>query len=145
MKTNLAAAVVSLFLAGGGSAIAQTTDPVITIESGPAATVTEDAVEAAVEQTEAAVAEAGQEAGGTIEDLRNELYARLEDSRLEMESILKETQTTTGLTDTQIYGIAVGIVAGAVAADLLGASGIGSLAITVGGAAVGSWVGGAVE
>jgi len=45
-----------------------------------------------------------------------------------------------GLTDAQVWGIAVGIVAGAFAADMLGAGGLVTLGLAAGGGAVGNWI-----
>jgi hypothetical protein len=47
-------------------------------------------------------------------------------------------QVPAGLTDAQIYGIAVGIVAGALAADLAGLNGLGTLTLTAIGGALGN-------
>jgi hypothetical protein len=49
-------------------------------------------------------------------------------------------QAPAGLTDAQIYGIAVGIVAGALAADLAGLNGLGTLALAAVGGALGNWL-----
>jgi hypothetical protein len=49
-------------------------------------------------------------------------------------------QVPAGLTDAQIYGIAVGIVAGALAADLAGLNGLGTLALAATGGALGNWL-----
>jgi hypothetical protein len=45
-----------------------------------------------------------------------------------------------GLTNAQVWGIAVGIVAGAVAADMLGAAGVVTLGLAAGGGALGNWI-----
>jgi hypothetical protein len=49
-------------------------------------------------------------------------------------------QVPAGLTDAQVYGIAVGIVAGAFAADLAGLNGLGTLALAAAGGALGNWL-----
>jgi hypothetical protein len=49
-------------------------------------------------------------------------------------------QVPAGLTDAQIYGIAVGIVGGALAADLVGFNGLGTLALAAAGGALGNWL-----
>jgi hypothetical protein len=49
-------------------------------------------------------------------------------------------QVPAGLTDAQIYGIAVGIVGGALAADLAGLNGLGTLAFAAAGGALGNWL-----
>lgn len=47
---------------------------------------------------------------------------------------------STGLNDQQIYGIGAGLLAGVVAADVLGTGGLGSLAVVGLGGMIGNWV-----
>jgi hypothetical protein len=49
-------------------------------------------------------------------------------------------QVPASLTDAQVYGIAVGIVAGAFAADLAGLNGLSTLALAAAGGALGNWL-----
>jgi hypothetical protein len=49
-------------------------------------------------------------------------------------------QIPAGLTNAQVWGIAVGIVAGAFAADMLGAGGLVTLGLAAGGGAAGNWI-----
>lgn len=108
-------------------------------QQAPATAVPEQ-VEEAASEVGAAASQTVEEAEDTLTALRNELNARLEQSRVELEELLKQTQSTTGLTDEQIYGIAAGIVAGAVVADLLGGGGLMTISLSAGGAALGNWI-----
>lgn len=49
-------------------------------------------------------------------------------------------QVPAGLTNAQVWGIAAGIVAGGIVADLLGASGVVTLGLAAGGGALGNWL-----
>jgi hypothetical protein len=75
-----------------------------------------------------------------VEELRAELKELLEQSREGAESVVREFQASTGITDSQVYGIAAGIVAGAVVADLLGGGGLATIALAAGGGALGNWI-----
>jgi hypothetical protein len=75
-----------------------------------------------------------------IEELRAELRELLEQSREGAEDFVREFQATTGITDSQVYGIATGIVLGAVVADLLGGNGLATVALATGGGALGNWI-----
>jgi hypothetical protein len=74
------------------------------------------------------------------EELRAELKALLEQSREGAEGMVRQFQSSTGITDSQVYGIAAGIVVGALAADLLGGGGLATIALAAGGGAVGNWI-----
>jgi len=75
-----------------------------------------------------------------IEELRQELKELLEQSREGAEDVVREFQASTGITDSQVYGIAAGIVVGAVLADLMGGGGLATIALAAGGGALGNWV-----
>jgi hypothetical protein len=75
-----------------------------------------------------------------VEELRAELKELLEQSREGAEGFVREFQESTGITDSQVYGIATGIVLGAVVADLLGGNGLATVALAAGGAALGNWI-----
>jgi hypothetical protein len=75
-----------------------------------------------------------------IEELRGELRELLEQSREGAEDFVREFQASTGITDSQVYGIATGIVVGAVVADLLGGNGLATVALAAGGGALGNWI-----
>ena len=75
-----------------------------------------------------------------VEELRAELKALLEQSREGAEGMVREFQASTGITDSQVYGIAAGIVVGALAADLLGGGGLATIALAAGGGALGNWI-----
>jgi hypothetical protein len=75
-----------------------------------------------------------------VEELRAELKELLEQSREGAEEVVREFQASTGITDSQVYGIAAGIVVGAVLADLLGGGGLATIALAAGGGALGNWV-----
>jgi hypothetical protein len=75
-----------------------------------------------------------------VEELRAELKALLEQSREGAEGMVRQFQSSTGITDSQVYGIAAGIVVGALAADLLGGGGLATIALAAGGGAVGNWI-----
>lgn len=75
-----------------------------------------------------------------VEELRAELKALLEQSREGAEDVVRGFQTSAGLTDSQVYGIAAGIVVGAVLADLMGGNGLATLALAAGGGALGNWI-----
>jgi hypothetical protein len=75
-----------------------------------------------------------------VEELRQELKELLEQSREGAEGFVREFQASTGITDSQVYGIATGIVVGAVVADLLGGNGLATVALAAGGAALGNWI-----
>jgi hypothetical protein len=75
-----------------------------------------------------------------VEELRAELRELLEQSREGAEDVVREFQGATGITDSQVYGIAVGIVAGAVVADMLGGGGLATIALAAGGGALGNWI-----
>jgi hypothetical protein len=77
---------------------------------------------------------------GRVEELRAELRALLEQSREGAEDVVREFQTSAGLTDSQVYGIAAGIVVGAVLADLMGGGGLATIALAAGGGALGNWI-----
>jgi hypothetical protein len=75
-----------------------------------------------------------------VEELRAELKALLEQSREGAADVVREFQTTAGLTDSQVYGIAAGIVVGAVLADMMGGGGLTTIALAAGGGAFGNWI-----
>jgi hypothetical protein len=75
-----------------------------------------------------------------VEELRSELKALLEQSREGAEGMVREFQASTGITDSQVYGIAAGIVVGALAADLMGGGGLATIALAAGGGALGNWI-----
>jgi hypothetical protein len=75
-----------------------------------------------------------------VEELRAELKELLEQSREGAEDFVREFQASTGITDSQVYGIATGIVVGAVVADLLGGNGLATVALAAGGGALGNWI-----
>lgn len=75
-----------------------------------------------------------------VEELRAELKALLEQSREGAEGMVRQFQSSTGITDSQVYGIAAGIVVGALAADLLGGGGLATIALAAGGGAAGNWI-----
>ena len=75
-----------------------------------------------------------------IEELRQELRELLEQSREGAEDVVREFQASTGITDSQVYGIAAGIVVGAVLADLMGGGGLATIALAAGGGALGNWI-----
>jgi F0F1-type ATP synthase assembly protein I len=75
-----------------------------------------------------------------VEELRAELKELLEQSREGAEDVVREFQASAGLTDSQIYGIAAGIVVGAVLADLMGGGGLATIALAAGGGALGNWI-----
>jgi hypothetical protein len=75
-----------------------------------------------------------------IEELRQELRELLEQSREGAEDVVREFQASTGITDSQVYGIAAGIVVGAVLADMMGGGGLATVALAAGGGALGNWI-----
>ena len=75
-----------------------------------------------------------------IEELRQELRELLEQSREGAEDVVREFQASTGITDSQVYGIAAGIVVGAVLADMMGGGGLATIALAAGGGALGNWI-----
>jgi hypothetical protein len=75
-----------------------------------------------------------------VEQLRQELRELLEQSREGAEDVVREFQASTGITDSQVYGIAAGIVVGAVLADLMGGGGLATIALAAGGGALGNWI-----
>jgi hypothetical protein len=75
-----------------------------------------------------------------VEELREELKELLEQSREGAEDLVRDFQVSAGLTDSQIYGIAAGIVVGAVLADLMGGNGLATIALAAGGGALGNWI-----
>ena len=75
-----------------------------------------------------------------VEELRAELKELLEQSREGAEDVVRGFQTSTGLTDSQVYGIAAGIVVGAVVADLMVGNGLATFALAAGGGALGNWI-----
>jgi F0F1-type ATP synthase assembly protein I len=75
-----------------------------------------------------------------VEELRAELKELLEQSREGAEDVVRGFQASAGLTDSQIYGIAAGIVVGAVLADLMGGNGLATIALAAGGGALGNWI-----
>jgi hypothetical protein len=75
-----------------------------------------------------------------VEELRAELKELLEQSREGAEDAVRGFQAHTGLTDSQVYGIAAGIVVGAVLADMMGGGGLATVALAAGGGALGNWI-----
>jgi hypothetical protein len=75
-----------------------------------------------------------------VEELRQELKELLEQSRQGAEDVVREFQASTGITDGQVYGIAAGIVVGAVLADMMGGGGLATIALAAGGGALGNWI-----
>jgi hypothetical protein len=75
-----------------------------------------------------------------VEELRAELKELLEQSREGAEDLVRDFQASAGLTDSQIYGVAAGMVVGAVLADLMGANGLATIALAAGGGALGNWI-----
>jgi hypothetical protein len=75
-----------------------------------------------------------------VEELRQELKELLEQSREGAEDVVREFQASTGITDSQVYGIAAGIIVGAVLADMMGGGGLATIALAAGGGALGNWI-----
>lgn len=75
-----------------------------------------------------------------VDELRAELKALLEQSREGAADVVREFQTSTGLSDSQVYGIAAGIVVGAVIADFMGGGGLATITLAAGGGALGNWI-----
>jgi hypothetical protein len=118
--------VAGWLLLAGNAALAQATPPPPrTAETPPAVTV---------EPREPAASER------RIEELRSELRDLLEESREGAEDMVRGIQESTGLTDRQVYGIAAGIVLGALVADMMGGGGLTTIALASGGGALGNWV-----
>jgi uncharacterized protein YcfJ len=87
-----------------------------------------------------ATSDAAADSEERVEELRAELKALLEQSREGAEGVVRQFQSSTGITDSQVYGIAAGIVIGALAADLLGGGGLATIALAAGGGAAGNWI-----
>ena len=124
--------VAALFFALAPSAWAQTAD------------TASEAVPAQETLTQAPAEEVQTGLRAEIEKLRSEMKAVLEETQSGAESIVRELPGALSLTDLQVFGIAVGIVAGAVAADLLGASGLATISLAAGGGVLGNWIAGAL-
>ena len=98
-------------------------------------------------QPAAAPAEAPKEAGATvsgeIDKLKSEVKKVLAESKAGAESVVREIPGASMLSDRQVVGIAVGVVVGAVAADLLGGNGLATISLAAGGGVLGNWLAGA--
>jgi hypothetical protein len=126
MMRTIMLLVVGWLMLPGNPALAQATPP-RTVET-PSAEAVEPREPAASERSE------------RIEELRSELRELLEQSREGAEDMVRGFQESAGLTDRQVYGIAAGIVLGALVADMMGGGGLTTIALASGGAALGNWV-----
>ena len=76
------------------------------------------------------------------ESMASEDEEQAENLRSELKELLRSRRTiraSDGLSDGQVYGIATGIVAGAVGATLIGSGGLAMIAVAAGGGAIGNW------
>ena len=132
---------------GKVEAIKPTTDQAgsATEAAGAAAAKTIEAATAAISRT----ADAAADSTAAVTDLNEQLKA----AKTSLDQMVVDLMEVSGLEHTgfspnQVYGIAAGAVAGAVVADVLGASGLTSLGVMSAAAALGAYVvkdGGVVE
>ncbi|MEM9470960.1 MAG: hypothetical protein AAGA00_03315 [Pseudomonadota bacterium] len=136
--------IVVLFSAWATAAQAQNPAPdagvqaVVPLEL--AASEVDDDVKEAIEDAEEAVEDAGKAAVDKAEDARKELQGMVEKSRKNVEQLANDIHKSTGISGRQAFGIAAGMVAGAVVADMMGGGGIVTIAVIAGGGALGSWI-----
>jgi hypothetical protein len=130
MRAILIVAALLMWPGDGALAQEQPMRPGATPETGPTETLPEVETDALPDV----------ENERRVEELRAELRELLEQSREGAEDFVREFQATTGITDSQVYGIATGIVLGAVVADLLGGNGLATIALAAGGGALGNWI-----
>ena len=93
-------------------------------------------VESAPAKTEAT--ESGMMA--EVKQLKAQVQALIADARVAATDVVREAPGATALSHEQVAGIAVGIVAGAVVADILGAGGLATLSLSAGGGVLGHWL-----
>lgn len=110
------------------------------ILSAQTATAQDSSSGSATTELKTATSDAAAESEERVEELRAELKALLEQSREGAEGVVRQFQSSTGISDSQVYGIAAGIVVGALAADLLGGGGLATIALAAGGGAAGNWI-----
>ncbi len=136
--------IAVLFSAWATAAQAQSVVPDADVQPAAqvelAASEVDDDVKEAIEDAEEAVEEAGKAAANKAEDARKELQGMVEKSRKNVEQLADDIHKSTGISGRQAFGIAAGMVAGAVIADMMGGSGLVTIAVVAGGGALGSWI-----
>ncbi|CAK0775017.1 putative Glycine zipper family protein [Azospirillaceae bacterium] len=75
----------------------------------------------------------------TLDGFRTVVRGALQQSREAVVTTLAQAQKATGMTNDQIWAIGVGVVAGAILADLVGTGGMGTLLVATGGGYLGNW------
>jgi hypothetical protein len=76
----------------------------------------------------------------SVEDTRFKLRRLIEQSYQSVEKIAQNIHTSTGINGERAFGIAVGMVAGAVVVDMIGGSGLATIAVVAGGGFLGNWI-----
>lgn len=97
-----------------------------------------------VPPSSAPAAEAADEAGDLYEKTREKaagvVRKSVDATAGALRGLKDGVKDATGLSDEQIYGIGVGLLAGVAAADILGTGGLGSVAVMGLGGMIGNWV-----
>ena len=136
------AAVIYIFFAA--TALAQTTQPAepATEATPEVEVIAEGASEAVPEGAAGATEHAAADADAEIESLKVQIKALLEETQTGATDLVRKVSGAETLSDVQIAGIALGIVAGAAAADALGGGGLVTIALAAGGGVLGNWIAG---
>lgn len=130
MKFHLIAAA-AVYLTLATTAWAQTapsTDPAADAAAGNEAV------------SQSATDEAATGVTAEVEQLKSKVEALIEEAQAGATDIVKEMPGAGALSQKQVVGIAVGIVAGAIVADFFASGGLATLALSAGGGVLGNWV-----
>lgn len=136
------AAVMYIFFAA--TVLAQTTPPAepVTEVTPESEVVIEGASEAAPDGATGATEQAATDVDAEIENLKLQVKALIEETQTGTTDLVRKVPGAESLSDAQIAGIALGIVGGAVTADVLGGSGLVTIALAAGGGVLGNWIAG---
>lgn len=129
-----AVAAAAAYLTFATAAWAQSTTPV----DPPADTDRKNPAIAESAPERAETTESGMMA--EVEQLKAQVQALIADARVAATDVVREAPGAAALSHEQVAGIAVGIVAGAVVADILGAGGLATLSLSAGGGVLGHWL-----
>lgn len=76
-----------------------------------------------------------------LKALKVQVQALIAETRAGATTLVRQIPGTCTLSQEQIAGIALGVVTGAVVADVLGGGGLVTVAVAAGGGILGSWIG----
>ena len=129
-----AVAATAAYLTFATAAWAQSTTPVDPpAETAAGSPIVTESAPAKAKATESGVM-------AEVDQLKAQVQALIADARLAAADVVREAPGGAALSHEQVAGIAIGIVAGAVVADFLGAGGLATLSLSAGGGVLGNWL-----